>query len=312
MSHLADGTHRRFLETTTVGSLLVDDRKLFFISPTTTIAEATKVFREKNVLALPIWDERTNTWDGFIDLFALMTYVAFGRPEILKKGQDFWTNFNFSDQPVGPLTLVSRTAQKMFVFPATQNLFTIIETLALSTPRVLIQSPHPGADPLEKAPISLFTQTDAVQFLSKNLDKMGPIVDQYISELGLIDDTPVTLNEAETALEGFRTIRLMCISAVAVVNDSGEIITTLSASDVKGLTQETLPTIQKPVVEFLKARHPEGKLVHPVTCEARTLLKDVILQMVTAKVHRVFVVDASRKPRGVVSMTDICRVFTKW
>ena len=101
----------------------------------------------------------------------------------------------------------------------------------------------------------------------------------------------------------------MAVNAVAVVDDKGSIVANLSSTDVRGMKSEELCLVRKPVLEYLKARNPTGKLVHPVTCTPRALLKDVILQLSTAKIHRVWVVDSAMKPVGVVTLSDICRVL---
>jgi len=301
-------THKTLLESTTVGSILPDHQKLTWVTPTTTIKELSQLFQEKKILSVPVFDPSTETWEGFVDNFSLMTYIAFGRPQAVSEVSPT----DFDDHPISPLRGIAQWTRKVPIAAATQNLLSVLDPLTWASHRLLITPTHPASDPLEKhSHLNILSQTDVVRFLNNNLEKLGPIVDVKIGELGMVDGFPITMPATETALEGFRTIRLMCISALAILNEKKELIGTLSSSDVRGLKSEDLPTVRKPVMEYLRGRHPEGKVCHPVTCSRETLLREVITQMFAAKVHRVWVVDSAGKVEGVVSGTDICSVFTR-
>jgi len=303
-----DAKHREFLGSVTVGSLLKDNRDLFFITPSTTIGETTRIMTEKNILALPIWDERNQAWVGSIDMFSLMTYIAFGRCTQDSKSDDtLFSKFHYTDQEVGPLRLVSRATQKMMIYPDSHNMLTILEILTYTAHRIFIQSSTP-AENIHKS-LHLFSQTDAVTFLWQNINNLGNIVDKFVNELGLVDELPILMSSHETALQGFRTIRLMCVNALGIIDDSGALVANLSASDVRGLTSDQLKLVKSPVLEYLRSRHPEGKLVHVVTCNPKSTLREVILQLFTAKIHRVWVIDSATKPVGVITLSDICRTF---
>jgi CBS domain-containing protein len=108
----------------------------------------------------------------------------------------------------------------------------------------------------------------------------------------------------QSALDGFRKMYIQGVSSVAVVSVvDGHLVANLSASDVRGVTSENVRDVQEPVMSFL-TRHYQ-KPYHPVTSYASEKLYDVVLKMITAKVHRVWVVDAAYKPIGIVTISDI-------
>jgi CBS domain-containing protein len=100
------------------------------------------------------------------------------------------------------------------------------------------------------------------------------------------------------------------MNAIPVVSHTdGHLIANLSASDVRNVNVHTgVHDVQRGVLAFLQAHHG-GRTPHPVTCTPHDSLLAVIQLMLTAKVHRVWVVDAALKPLGCVSATDIIAKF---
>jgi hypothetical protein len=62
----------------------------------------------------------------------------------------------------------------------------------------------------------------------------------------------VTINWKERALDGFMKIQRNFISAVAIVDDDGKLIGTLSASDLRGIDGHRLKLMLLPALDFLK------------------------------------------------------------
>jgi len=101
------------------------------------------------------------------------------------------------------------------------------------------------------------------------------------------------------------------LSALPIINNSGKLIDTLSASDFRCVTLESLKDTLLPVCEFLKKER--GKLGYDLVMGAvdETLFSIVDKIMVSGH-HRVWIVDNHRKPIGVVSLTDIIKAFSDY
>jgi CBS-domain-containing membrane protein len=100
------------------------------------------------------------------------------------------------------------------------------------------------------------------------------------------------------------------IHAIGIVDNDGKLIGTLSSSDLRGLTASKLQNILKSPCTFIKET-AQGKIPHPVTCHSHDVLEEVMLKAVTAKVHRVWMIDAAGKPTSVVSLSDIIANFVE-
>jgi len=151
--------------------------------------------------------------------------------------------------------------------------------------------------------------------IHSNIDKFGPHVDATLSSLSKAKNLCInffkyvrTIPISSTALHGFQQMRLAPrqVHALAIVDENGVIVGTLSSADLRGFTHEKLGNILLPVLEFLKA---QGTHRAPVVCEPSISIKEVVALMINEKVHRVWLVDDDNKPVGVVSMTDIILYF---
>jgi CBS domain-containing protein len=85
----------------------------------------------------------------------------------------------------------------------------------------------------------------------------------------------------------------------------------LSTSDLKGLKPETLEWLQQPVLLFLSKVHGD-RVPEPIVVHSAVSVQQIMEKMVNFKTHRVWVVDGRDQPIGVITMTDIVRVFLEW
>ena len=102
------------------------------------------------------------------------------------------------------------------------------------------------------------------------------------------------------------------LQGVPIVNLKGEVVGSLSASDMRGVTLDNLSSIYLPAFEFLeKMGRP---LDHPIKVDqVRTLALDETLDSAMEKIlklqiHRLWVQEKEIL-HGVVSISDILRPF---
>ena len=134
----------------------------------------------------------------------------------------------------------------------------------------------------------------------------------------LFHGKPLTVFDTTTAQTAFKKIFIHKVQAVAVVNSSGKLAGALSASDLRGIMPENFGLLESPVLLFLGKIH--GNVPDPIVVHINVSLEDVIKKMVEFRTHRgifmfvfdlilVWVVDPLDQPIGVVTMTDVIRVF---
>eukprot|EP00456_Euglypha_rotunda_P003329 TRINITY_DN10582_c0_g1_i3.p1 TRINITY_DN10582_c0_g1~~TRINITY_DN10582_c0_g1_i3.p1 ORF type:complete len:138 (-),score=14.62 TRINITY_DN10582_c0_g1_i3:19-432(-) len=104
-------------------------------------------------------------------------------------------------------------------------------------------------------------------------------------------------------------------SALPVTDStSGALVDTLSASDFRGVRQDSLRLLLLTVPEFLKlsrAKPRQALLSHKnVVCSPDEKFSTVMERIVTSGVHRLWIVGSNEAPLGVISLTDVIRQFS--
>jgi len=156
--------------------------------------------------------------------------------------------------------------------------------------------------------VGLLTQSYFIQFLSQNLNHAsGPICDKTVHELeiiskGLADQIPYTSN----AIDAYHEIFIQRLSSIPIVDEHSKFITSLSVSDLRGLSEDNIQNLVLPVLEF-KEKHKKVA----ITITANALFETVVMKLATNAVHRLYVVDSVGTLKGVVALTDICKALAK-
>lgn len=133
--------------------------------------------------------------------------------------------------------------------------------------------------------------------------KRGTRLVDYIKQLQIIK-----LDSDKAAVEGFRLMHLHKITAIPVVDAKKHLVTTLSSSDARVITENSLANIALPVTEFLKESY--GTIRSPVTVSMNHTVGEVMNKLLESKVHRVWVEEAG-EVTGVVSMSNILSLWKK-
>ena len=100
------------------------------------------------------------------------------------------------------------------------------------------------------------------------------------------------------------------VSAVPIVDDAGKLVGVLSSNDLREML--TYPakfaTMGKRISDF----HHDHIRAHDLfTVKASNTLEEVIRKFQSTRVHRLFVVDAEKRPTAVVSLRDVLAKFVK-
>eukprot|EP01127_Copromyxa_protea_P007862 TRINITY_DN1785_c0_g1_i4.p1 TRINITY_DN1785_c0_g1~~TRINITY_DN1785_c0_g1_i4.p1 ORF type:complete len:241 (-),score=21.47 TRINITY_DN1785_c0_g1_i4:48-770(-) len=156
----------------------------------------------------------------------------------------------------------------------------------------------------------LLTQTDLVKFIAEH-DQENVIMKEPISAMATkyswrLKEEIVKLNSDRPAIEGFRIMYMNKVTAVPVIDSNQRLVTTLSSSDARIITEENLSTITLPVIEFLNRGY--GALRQPVTARMNCSVGEVINKLLASKIHRVWL-EEDDKVVGVVSMSDILQLW---
>jgi len=158
----------------------------------------------------------------------------------------------------------------------------------------------------------VLTQSAMARWLWKN---QGNIPDwngnQHIGNTPFRTPEMLQVHPASRALDAFTRMHRERVSALAVVNGKDKLVGGLSATDLEILLPMDLTILLKTTEEFLSlirvAQHRPADFT--VSCLPSTPLNEVIKMLIDNRVHRVYLVDEKKHPRGVVTLTDIIRAM---
>jgi CBS domain-containing protein len=153
--------------------------------------------------------------------------------------------------------------------------------------------------------VKICSQTDILRYLSTHFSELREdnLHSLTVADCGALGPmTSITVEER--AIDGFLKMLDAKVDACAVVDMSGRMVASLSASDLRGMTSERLSTILLPVMEFFPAM-TGARAPAPLTCYAEDFLLDTIRKILKASTRRCWMVDREGRPIGLVSMGKI-------
>ena len=100
------------------------------------------------------------------------------------------------------------------------------------------------------------------------------------------------------------------VGAVAVVDESGALVSNLSARDLRAMktfNYYMFSTLFKSVREFISiVRQEELKTRVPaISCAPTDSVSSTLRRLVGIRVHQLWIKDSHNKPTGIVSTTDL-------
>jgi len=200
---------------------------------------------------------------------------------------------------------ISAEGKTVWEYQDTEKLDTILEVFSKGVHRVLVHT--------KDGKLRMLSQSDVVNYLKHHLRDLGHIVEESVESLGLVDQKTkiLTISMYESALVGYQRMYNMGweFSALPVVDKTGDVVATLSTSDLRGLTKLYFPSLLLPVLDFV--RQQRGGSRTTVWTQPSSPLSDVIHKVVWANVHRVWVIK-NHKIFGVITLSDIICKFSPY
>jgi CBS domain-containing protein len=312
------------LDTTTIEQAIISsgehwlnkrNKSIISIDANASVVDALQVLSSNNILGAPVFDKETNNFMGFVDMMDLLANVVSFYKERDIEGQageevpvSWCRNIEtlkergeqFAKQPVTALIDKSRVDEYC---PVSHHgtLFQVMED-------VLSQHVHrvPVFDNSDKV-YNVLSQSDLIQFLYENIRDIGIARFDTVEKLGLGTPAVISMSARAKAIHAFFLMLYNKVPAVAIVSGNGELVGNLSASDLRGLDQNTFTELLKPVMEFVKSVKRHRGLI---TCKKDSTLESVLSKLANNKVHRLWIVNDQNCPIGVVTLTDIMRLFS--
>lgn len=161
--------------------------------------------------------------------------------------------------------------------------------------------------------VGMFSFSDALKFVADNIVELGDLLSPTVSTLQL--SSAVTIAGNRPVIDALALMTAKKISSVAVMED-GELLTAITLTDVKTfvkLKKNNLDTMRIDCREFashvraLQALDDEkGRETFPFfAVHPETTLKSTTAKLAATRAHRLFVVNDSTEPVGVIQIEDI-------
>ena len=259
-----------------------------------------------------------------IDLVDIMTHIALRSNKLFsEKGsaiskEDFVNAVQLRTTQVREIWSFAGENKSLHVYKPTETIATLLEHMSKGIHRAIVRG----------EPLKVLSQYDVIKYIYFNRHLLPEkMLKDTAKNLGLVSRSHtvvhhtavaiqdvVTVNTSDTALDAFRLLVKEGVAAAPVLDGNGAIVSTISASDLRGLTVDCIEyNIFLPISEFFKKVASESTRTHqiiaPLVFSESVTLASLLEIIVTAHVHRVWIVDAGGKPRGCVSLTDLCQFF---
>jgi len=277
---------------------------LVSVDKTTSVHDTLRILYDTGFSSLTVADPTIATHPkhiaGFIDLVDILAYLVTLTSVGVTEANAANLASAFLNKPVGDLMDYS-TRDHFTAVLEEDDLLKVITLLAKEgIHRVAV------IDILSEIRY-LITQTDVIRAVQEHIDELVNVGLVSVRNLGVTGGQIIAVRADDNALQSLRTMNNHKLSAAPIVNGNGVLVGTLSISDLKGVTSESLLSLTTTTIKF--SEHHSYAQPKAVMVTLDSTFGDVINLIARTRVHRVWVVDANHKPIGVISLTDVCRMI---
>eukprot|EP00123_Amoebidium_parasiticum_P007976 comp18493_c0_seq1/m.19866 comp18493_c0_seq1/g.19866 ORF comp18493_c0_seq1/g.19866 comp18493_c0_seq1/m.19866 type:complete len:314 (-) comp18493_c0_seq1:286-1227(-) len=292
---------------------------LLIVDSTDSINGCLQTFVARGLLSAPVWDEATKSFLGSMDLMDIVRVIVetFGLEEVkrhdvqkLMQKQKLFTETPIKEvydfkvrNPFVPVTRDTSLAEVLKIMTQSD---TYIRRVAV------MDTTKEGKEQI----VSIVSQAGLINYISKHHSfipshqKIKTVEDFYKPQKRV-----VAISGGQVVMEAFQLMKTENVSGIAVVDDEGHLIGSLSIRDLKGLVVNNgidLARLLMPArtfVNIISQMSMEEK--HPaVSVLVTDTLTSVVDKIAAAGVHRLFVVDSKLMPVGVVSLVDVLHALS--
>jgi len=268
------------------------------------VSKALRLMIKHNILSLPVFNNRRQMYVCFVDMLDILLHVL-TKVEGLSSEQDLIQIVEqgaFKDTTCKDIANLSERNP----FEAIGKEGSLLDAIGMMVKPQLHRLAVVDND---GTLLTIITQSHIIRLINDHLDHLGDLPSQSIRQLGIGYRKVVTVKHDSVTLEAFKKIAEESVSGVGVVDDNGNIIGNVSATDLKliGHNGELLSLLQSPVESFLEVIKGTNEGVERgsvVSVCSDDTFGDVIRRVVLHRVHRIYIVD-NLKPVGVFSLSDI-------
>jgi CBS domain-containing protein len=295
-----------FITESLTSDVMAPIKSLVQVKATDTIRSVLWCFIKNKVDCVPVYNEATRRYVGFVDMFELVLYIDNAAGDAVIK-PDFFQVFKKQAYGDAQITKITSTQSK-------DHCSSVSELSPLSAVLELTQSANLSRVPVmnKQKVLGTVSQSGIVQYLSQNKSKFRQLASKTIAQLELSGtDNVYTIEENTPSVHAFAYMAEKGVRGLAVVNSEGQFVDAINSFDTKGLVQgDVFSDLRQPVLGYLaKSRILLNKNLAPVICTPEDTLGTILEKMAQERIYRVFVLDPEKRPISVVSLRDILKLM---
>ncbi|KAJ1554772.1 hypothetical protein HK405_004096 [Cladochytrium tenue] len=296
----------------TFQELGLEKQNVVSVSPTCSLEDALATMAKHNVLTLPITSRAfPSRYVYILSTFDILLYLVSSRVSS-KNAQPDLARTTVEDA----MTMDSEMeSYRVFERDFRDSTESTIVAFARGAHRALI------SDVLGVKKSVVVTQSDILRYAHHHLESLtglsSPLSETTLLQAGLAGPhrRVFSLSDKETALAGYSRMAEHRVLALPILDGAGLVVATLSASDLRGLSADSVDWVRLNVLEFLKKMQgtrgvPRVQLEPTVSLTPSDTLQDALALLVERDVHRAWILDGMLRPVGVVSQSDILAAVT--
>jgi CBS domain-containing protein len=282
--------------------------EIITVKSTDSILSAFQTLIDGKVLSVPIIGEESGVVVGIISYLDFVAhFLSLFQPEELQ--QDKFTDLlNRTEE------LKRKTLKEMPEIAELDPVYSVRpEALAIDVAKIMVEH-HAHrvlvTDENSKL-VTIVTQSHLLHLLAGVIDSVRVRAERSIRELNLGNKHVVSIRQDQLALDAFRLMKEKKVSAVAVVDEGGRLVDTISATDLRslGYKLEYFDLLSKTAKEYVDVMRATKDKPFVVCCKEDDDLAYALKLLLFWKVHRVFVTDRAKVPVSVLSLYDILNIL---
>eukprot|EP01098_Paradermamoeba_levis_P011462 TRINITY_DN4913_c0_g2_i2.p1 TRINITY_DN4913_c0_g2~~TRINITY_DN4913_c0_g2_i2.p1 ORF type:complete len:350 (-),score=117.36 TRINITY_DN4913_c0_g2_i2:502-1488(-) len=309
-----------------VKEILPHSSNVIQVESNDTLKHVAQILSKSEIYSVPVYDKENKKYDGLLDFGDIVSFIITSlykkvenlgesheerianliNASFVHKAAEFMeVCLNLHNTPAKLLTNFSKK-NNFISFSETSSLRSVVEALNNGAQRIPIIDPSTGL-------ISNYvTQSLVVKFVAKNLKQLSPIANQDLGKLGVCQKKIVGVSEHSIALEAFAKMHEFGVSGLPILDDQNHFFGALSVKDIK-LALLDFSNLLLPAREYISAvRSLSTYETNPtIYCKLSDTLTDVIKKLIAIKIHRLFLVEDTKKfiPVGVISHRDVLHLL---
>jgi len=293
------------LANTSVRDIMVGFSQLVDVEANECILDAFTKITEARVLSVPVYDDRRQKYIGFLDLVDIVHHFLETLTQV--EASQGYSAFKARFSKIKCKDVMDLSGRNPYNPVADEDPLGAVISMMNEAEVHRVPVVDDGGEL-----VSLLSQSRIVAFLTNHVLKI-PYAHKTMEELHLGLRPVVSVIDSDLTVKGFELIRKEKISGIGMVNAAGELKGVLSVTDLRsiGYDDKLFQRLYMPVGEFLELALESNpkKPKTPIVISPQDTLAQVLDVLAKTGLHRLYIVDEARKPIGIVSLTDIIRLF---